>query len=196
VKTLFLILAAIITVGSVIPYARDILKGKTKPNIVSWITWTLITGIATAAEIAGHQYFTAIFTGSAVVETALVVFLGLKYGFVKYTRFDVACQLGAIVGLILWQIFNSPTIGVVASVTIDLIGVLPTLRHTWQKPNEETWFTFALASIGAAFSIFSLSHFNVISLTYPVYIVLINIVIASLIVDRQRAHHQSQHILS
>lgn len=186
-KDLFLVLATLVTVGSVIPYARDILKGTTKPNIVSWITWTLLTGIATAAEIAGHQYVTAIFTASAVLETAIIVVLGIRYGYVKYTTFDVVCQISAVVGIILWQLFNSPAIGVVASVTIDFIGCLPTIRHSWRKPGEETWSTYALAGLGGALAILALSHYNWTSLTYAVYIVLINIVFSSIIIGRTKA---------
>lgn len=121
-----------------------------------------------------------------MVETASVVVFGLRHGYVKYGRFDVVCQLGAILGLILWQLFNSPAIGVVASVTIDLIGVLPTLRHSWRKPHEETWSTFALSGVGGIFAILALTHYNVTSLTYAVYIVLVNILISLLILGRQK----------
>lgn len=186
-KDLFLALAVIITISSVLPYARDILRGTTKPNIVSWITWTLLTGIATAAEIAGHEYVTAIFTGAAVVETAIIVLLGLKHGFVKYTTFDVVCQISAVAGIILWQLFNSPTIGVIASVTIDFIGAMPTIRHSWNKPHEETWSTYALAGLGGAFAILSLTNYNWTSLTYAVYIVIINIIFSSIIVSRSKS---------
>jgi len=186
-KALLLILATIVTVGSVIPYVRDIVKGTTKPNIVSWITWTLLTGIATAAEIAGHQYVTAIFTASAVLETTIIVVLGLKYGYVKYTTFDVICQVSAIIGIILWQLFNSPSLGVIASVTIDFIGAMPTIKHSWIMPNEETWSTYALAGLGGALAILALSQYNWISLTYAVYIVLINILFSSIIIGRNKA---------
>lgn len=183
-KTIFLILATLVTVGSVIPYIRDILKGTTKPNIVSWITWTLLTGIATAAEIAAHEYVTAIFTGAAVLETAIVVVLGLKYGYVKYTRFDVVCQISAVVGLILWQLFNSPAVGVVASVSIDFIGALPTIRHSWREPGEETWLAYALAGFGGALAIAALHSYNWTSLTYAVYIVLVNALLSFIIIAR------------
>ncbi len=186
-KTIFLVLATIITVGSVIPYVRDILRGTTKPNIVSWITWTLLTGIATAAEIAAHEYATAIFTSAAVLETGIIVVLGLKYGYVKYTTFDVVCQIGAIVGIILWQLFNSPAIGVVASVTIDFIGALPTIRHSWLKPGEETWSAYALAGLGGALAIAALNNHNWTSLTYAIYIVLVNAVLTFILVSRGKA---------
>lgn len=185
-KDLFLIIAAIVTVGSVLPYARDIFKGTTKPNIVSWITWTLLTGIATVAEIAAHEYVTAIFTSSAVLETTIIVVLGLRYGYVKYTTFDVVCQVAAFVGIILWQLFNSPTIGVIASVTIDFVGAMPTIRHSWRNPGEETWSTYALAGLGGALAIAALSSYNWISLTYAVYIVLINIVLSVIIMQRNK----------
>lgn len=183
-KTIFLILASVITIVSVLPYLRDILKGTTKPNLVSWITWTLLTGIATGAEIAAHEYVAAIFTGSAVIETASVVVLGIKHGYVKYTMFDVVCQVSAIVGIILWQLFNSPAIGVMASVIIDFIGALPTIRHSWLSPGEETWSAFGLAALGGIFALLALNSYNWISLPYALYIVSINLVIVYVIVTR------------
>jgi hypothetical protein len=185
-KIFFLILATAITLVSVIPYLRDILKGTTKPNLVSWITWTLLTGIATAAQISAHEYVAAIFTGSATIETTAVVVFGLRHGFVKYSRFDVVCQLAAIVGIILWQIYNSPALAVIASVTIDFIGALPTIRHSWLKPHEETWSAFALAALGAVFGILALSTYNWVSLPYAVYIVGANLLIVSIIILRTR----------
>lgn len=185
-KTFFLICAALITIIAVIPYARDILRGTTRPNIVSWITWTLLTGIATAAEIAAHEYIAAIFTAAAVVETGLIVILGLKHGYVKYTAFDIVCQIGAIVGIIMWQLFNSPAIGVVACVAIDFVGALPTIRHSWKDPGEETWSTYALSGVGGILAIFALETYNWVSLPYAVYIVLINAVLASIIVSRAK----------
>lgn len=185
-KNFFLVLSAVITIVSVLPYARDILKGTTKPNIVSWITWTLLTGIATAAEIAAHEYVAAIFTSSAVLETATIVFLGVKHGYVRYTTFDTVCQIAAIVGIVLWQLFNSPAIGVVASVTIDFIGALPTVRHSWRSPDEETWQAYTMAGLGGAFAIAALSTHNWISLPYAVYIVGINALLSLIIISRRQ----------
>lgn len=183
-KDIFLVLAGLVTVGSIIPYAIDILKGTTKPNIVSWITWTLLTGIATIAEIAGHEYKTAIFTGTAVLETAIIVILGLKYGYVKWTRFDYTCQIGAFVGLGLWWLFDTPAIAVIAAVSIDFIGALPTVRHSWLKPGEETWSTYALAGLGGLLAIFALTAYNWTSLSYTIYIVIINIVFSSILIAK------------
>ncbi|MGH7241658.1 MAG: hypothetical protein ACREGB_05165 [Candidatus Saccharimonadales bacterium] len=186
-KTAFLVIATVLTVISVLPYIRDILRHRTRPNIVSWLTWSLLTGIATAAEVSAHEYITAIFTGAATFETAIVVLLGLHYGFVKYARFDIVCQLAAIVGIILWQVFDSPAVAVFGAVLIDLIGGLPTLKHAWLKPHEETWQTFALSGVGSVFGVLALHSYNWVSLPYILYLVLANSVLTLVIVLRRAA---------
>ncbi|HSX15277.1 MAG TPA: hypothetical protein VLF40_00635 [Candidatus Saccharimonadales bacterium] len=185
-KTILLILAAVITIAGAIPYLRGILRGTTKPNLVSWITWTLLTGIATAAAISAHEYVVAIFTGAATLEVFTIVLFGLRHGYVKYTRFDVICQVAAIVGIILWQLFNSPAVGVMAAVIIDLVGYLPTLRHSWQKPHEETWQTYAISGLGAVFALGALSTYNWVTLPYAIYIVVVNILASGVIIYRAR----------
>ena len=185
-KTLFLILATGITLISSVPYLLDILKGKTKPNLVSWMTWSLLTGIATAAAISAGEYTAAIFTGAATFETTLIVFFGIRRGYVQYTTFDIICQVAAVVGIILWQVFNSPTVGVIAAVIIDFIGALPTLRHSWLRPGVETWLAFALAGLGGTFAILALDTYNWVNMPYALYILIINIITTSIIISRQR----------
>ena len=193
-KDVFLVLATVVTIVSVVPYLRDIIKGTTKPNLVSWMTWFLLTGIATVAEIVAHEYIAAIFTGSAVVETGLIVAFGLyRKAYVRYTAFDVWCQVGAVVGIILWQVFNTPAIGVIASVAIDFIGALPTVRHSWKDPSEETWQTYALSGLGGLFALVALDTYNWVSLPYAVYIVLINALLAGMIINR-RTNETTSHI--
>lgn len=185
-KTIFLVLSVLITLVAVVPYLRDILKGTTKPNLVSWITWSLLTGVATIAEFAAGEHVAAIFTGAACVETLAVVVFGLGKGFVKYTAFDVWCQVGALVGFALWWLFNSPAVAVMAAVTIDLIGALPTMRHSWLAPHEETWQTFALSGLGGCFALLALSSYNWTSLPYAVYIVLANVLMTGIILSREK----------
>jgi hypothetical protein len=185
-KTVFLVVSIVITLVSIVPYLRDILRHKTKPNIVSWITWTMLTGIATAAEINAGEYTTAFFTAAATLETGLVVVLGIRHGFVKYTRFDVVCQLSAVVGIVLWQLFDSPQIAIAATVVIDFIGALPTLRHSWQQPGEETWLTFMLGSVASIFAIAALTSYSLVALSFPLYLALVNAATATIILVRRR----------
>lgn len=183
---IFIIVSAFITVGAVVPYLLGILKGKTKPNIVSWTTWTLLTAIATAAEFSVQEYLTAFFTLSATIATLLIVIFGLKYGYAKYSNFDFFCQMGAFCGLVLWWYFNDPVLAVMASVTIDFVGALPTIRHSLLLPCEEKWSTYALSSLGGFFAVLALTSFNWISASYPIYIVLSNFLLFLIIFIRTK----------
>lgn len=185
-KSFLLVLSLIVTIAAVIPYIRDILKGSTKPNIASWITWTLLFIVATIAEIAAHEYRTALFTASITIETALVVILGFKYGYAKYTKFDAACQIGALSGFLVWWLFNNPLAAVILVVVIDFIAALPTIEHSWFNPNEETWITFAFSGLGGFLALLAITSYNWTSLMYPVYIVLINILITTVILSRKQ----------
>lgn len=174
VRHIFIVLSSMITILATVPYILDVLKRKTKPRVVSWFTWTILTGISAAASLTDHQYAAGVLSLSASVECMAVVLLGLKYGDKEFAAFDIYCQISAIAGLILWFIFNSPAIAVIASIIVDLIGSLPTLKHAWEKPAEETWITFALSSLGASFASFAATSTRITALANPIYIIAIN----------------------
>ncbi len=180
-----LILGSLITIFSTVPYIIDIIKGKTKPNIATWITWFLLTSVVTIAEFAAGEYRTAIFTTTAVIETVLVITLGLKHGHTHYSKFDTFSQIAALFSFILWAIFNTPLAAIFFSILIDSLGALPTIRHSWQAPNEETWQAFALAGLGSFIAIFSYHQFNWTSLSYSVYLIIANSLISSVIIYRR-----------
>jgi hypothetical protein len=187
-KDIFLILGSVLTFVSVAPYIWGILRGKVKPNIVSWITWTLLTGLATAAEIVDKEYRTAIFTGVGCIAVAIVVTLGLIHGYVKYSRFDYICQFSVLLGLALWWFYDSPEVAIVAAVVIDLIGTLPTLRHSWNQPGEESAATFSISALSALLAVLALTDYNWSSLSFPAYLVGINLTIAFTIIYRGITH--------
>lgn len=185
-KDFISVAAGILAVLAITPYIRDIIKGKTKPNVVSWFTWTLLLVIATSAAFAAHQPRSAFLTLGDLIGTGTTLLLGLKYGIAKFSWFDGACQVAAIVGLILWLAFNSPAIAIIASIVVDLIAAMPTLRHSWLHSEEETWETFAVLVVASALTIISLSTFSVISLSFALYLLTINFAIASTVIYRRR----------
>jgi hypothetical protein len=181
---LLLTLSAIVTIGAAVPYIIEIIRGKAKPRVVSWFTWTLLTAIAAMASFADGQYPAAIFSACAALETGLIVVLGLKHGDRKFTRLDIVCQVSALVGVALWLVFDSPAIAVLASIAIDLIGCIPTLVHSWQKPYEETWITFLLMSIGGGLALLVVGSWAVTAVAYPLYIFIINLLLMAVIMGR------------
>ncbi|HSX35780.1 MAG TPA: hypothetical protein VLH84_02490 [Patescibacteria group bacterium] len=184
------IVGGLIVILSGIPYVIDTIKGKTRPNVVSWLTWTILITIGAFAALAAHETKTAIITSGDAIQAGIILLLGLKYGYAKFSLFDGVCLIGAILGLVLWRIFDSPTTAIIATIVIDLIAALPTYRHSWLKPDEETWQTYSVSSLGAAVGLASLTSFSVDSLAYPVYLFLLGVTLAATIIFRRKKKGQ------
>jgi uncharacterized paraquat-inducible protein A len=188
-KDTLVIIGASLNLLSVVPYIIDVIRRKTRPNIVSWLTWTILTSIGAAAVFVGSGFAASLLPLSSSLSTLSIVLLGFKYGFSKYSRFDLVCQFSAIGGLLLWYIFNTPVVALVSVVVIDAIAALPTLRHALLRPKEETWQTFAVASFASLVSIIGLKTYTVSSSLYPFYLCIMNGIIASTILyGRGRVH--------
>jgi len=150
--------------------------------VVSWFTWTLLTGIACAASFSDGQVAAGVLMACATVEVLSIVILGfIKRGDHSFERLDIICQAGALVGLVLWLVFNSPAVAVLAAVTIDLVGAIPTFKHSWVKPHEETSITFALSSVGGLLTLLVTESWAVTAVAYPLYIFVVNAVLSAVI---------------
>jgi hypothetical protein len=139
-----------------------------------------------AAAFVAHEPRTALLLLGSTVCTMAVVIIGLKYGYAKLTFFDGLCQVGAIIGLILWLIFNSPTVAIVATILIDFIAAVPTFRHSWSKPAEETWQTYMIGIIVSALTIISLTHYSINSFAFPVYLLISNSGLVAMVICRRK----------
>ena len=183
-KAFLIALSGIVTICASIPYMREILRGTTKPRIVTWFTWMLLTGIGSAASFADGQVPSGVLMLCGSIGLALVVALGLRHGDRTLERLDIVCLVGAIIGLLLWFVFNSPTIGVLAAVTIDFVGALPTFKHSWEKPQEETWVTFAMIGLGGGITLLVVDSWVPTAVAYPMYLVVLNVALVACIVAR------------
>ena len=183
---MFALLGSVIILFSTLPYIVDVVKRKTKPNIVTWIVWTVLTGIGAAALFASKDYNSAWLLVGDTLATFAVVIVGLKYGIAELDRFDIFCLIGAILGLILWFVFDSPIIAIVATIVIDFIGTIPTVKHSFFHPEEETYVTFALGIVATVFTLLSLTTYPFSSWIYPAYLLFSNALIFVTIFVGQR----------
>lgn len=181
-----IVLSSLLTIGAIVPYLIDTVRLRTKPRVVTWFTWTLLTAITSAATFSDHQYATAILMLAGTLGTLLVVVLGWRYGDRKFDRLDLICQIGALAGLVLWLGTNSPALAVVTTMTIDFIGSIPTYRHSWVRPHEETWTTFAISSAGALCTLLALHAWRLTAILPPAYLCVANTAMASIIFFRSK----------
>jgi hypothetical protein len=179
----FVIVGAIIaTVGS-ISYLLDTLKGKVKPNRVSFLLWSLAPLIAFFAEIkqgVGIQALMTFIVGFLPLTIFIASFVNKKAVW-NLTGFDSICGVLSIVGLVLWYITKSGNIAIIFSITADALAAIPTVVKSFNYPETESAWPYLASTISAILTLLTVTVWNIANVAFPLYIVLITLVIFSLV---------------
>ncbi len=181
------IVGSLVAAAGTVPYIIETIQKKAKPRVVSWLTWALLTGLAGAAALADGQIAAALFAFAGTLATTAVFITGWRYGDRSFTKLDITCMSGVIVGLTLWLSFDSPALAIWGSIVIDFIGFVPTYVHAWKKPKEETPLFFALAATGGLVSTIAavpVGGWTVTSVAYPLYVAISMIICLAILIVR------------
>jgi len=172
---------------SVVPYVRSILKGDTKPQRVTWLIWTVLVFIAFFSQLAKGATWSLLLTVGDAITIVIVFIFSIKYGVGGFRKLDILSLIGAGVSLLLWYLTNEPTVALFLIILIDIIGSNLTILKTWKNPETENWIGWAMCGVGGVFGILSVGSFNFILLSYPIYICLLNSLMAIIILSRKNS---------
>lgn len=87
---------------------------------------------------------------------------------------------------IVWFFTSDPLITVILLCCADVFGFVPTIRKSWSDPYGETLSSYSINTIRFIFAIYSLSKYNLITLSYPVVWMLANGLFALFLVWRRQ----------
>lgn len=164
--------AAFNLVGST-TYVIATIRGKTKPNRVTWFLWALAPLIAFAAMLGeGVSPLDGLMT-FMVGFGPLMVFLSSfinKNSFWKISRFDIVCGAFSLLGLVAWGFTRTGIVAILFSVIADALALLPTLVKSWKEPETENYVVFMNASISATITLLATKIYDFEHLAFPVYI--------------------------
>lgn len=166
-----------------IGYAFDTIKGKVKPNRVSWFLWMLAPGIAFFAEIkqgVGLQSLMTFIVGFVPLMILLASFVNKK-SYWKIGKLDIVCGIFSLIGLALWVITQTGTIAILFSILADALAGMPTIIKAYKDPESEGALVFWAGVIMAGITILTITHWTIAESAFPIYIFLINLTIASLV---------------
>jgi hypothetical protein len=178
----------IITAIAVVPYVRDMLRGSTRPNIVTWGLWLLIHFIFVPAQLSAGASWSIVLPLTEMCTVALVFLLAVfGYGYKKYGLLDGVCLVVALAAIALWQLTNAPIVALVLSVGADLIATVPTLAKSYKDPYSETPSAYLLVVVSSILAGASTTLYDVPNLIWPVYIGLLNATVLTLILLGRKA---------
>lgn len=172
-------------IGSIggIAYLIDTLKGRAKPNRVSWFLWGLAPLVAFFAEISEGVKLVSLLTLTVGVYPALVFVASFtnKKSLWKITPFDYLCGSFSVLGIILWVLTRQGTVAIIFSILADGMAAIPTLVKSYKHPESETYLVYLLGIIQAVITLLTVTTWDLSNFGFPLYILLIDTLIFSLI---------------
>ena len=160
---------------SAILYIKSMLKGTTRPNVVTQILWSVLQVIALLAQFSSGASWSVIILIVLTFNTLLVTALCfMGYGYKEYGLIDKLCFVLAILAIILWQITKEPLVALALSILADAIATLPTIIKTYRYPKTEAPIPWFMTLIASALSAISSTKLNFANLAFPLYMIIID----------------------
>ena len=181
------------TAGSIIAillysyYLVRVLRLETKPHPYSWLVWSLVAGISGFGELDGGAGAGAWVTLSSSFMCFLIFLASLKYGEKKIHHFDTICLVFSLLAIPLWIFTKTPIYSVILVTIVDTVGFIPTIRKSYYKPFEEAVLTYLGSSIKNGLGILALEKYSLLTLCYPVVLLITCTLFSILILVRRNA---------
>lgn len=179
----FVIFAALLNLWGSLGYANLTLKGKVKPNRVTFSLWALAPLVAFGAQIGegvGLQSLMTFMVGFGPLLVLIASFLN-KESYWQLKKFDYICGGLSIIGLGLWAITGEGNLAIFFAILADGLAALPTVVKSYIAPKTENWFLYFLAVISAIITLLTIDKWTFAYWGFPVYILAICIVITILV---------------
>lgn len=185
-KDIIGIVAASLAFIAYIPYFRDIRKSKSKPHVYSWFIWGFTSVLIFALQISHGAGAGSWTTATVAVISFIVCFMSLKNGTKYITTSDTIFFIMALVAAGLWLLAKQALLSSILLSLSDLLGIIPTIRKAWNKPNEETLSMWSLNTFRHGLAIVALNKYNIITMLNPSIWVVTNASFSIILITRRR----------
>ena len=179
----FVILGAIIAFLGGLSYLVDTLKGKAKPNRVTWLLWSVVPFIAFSAEInkgVGIQSLMTFMVGFNPLLIFLSSFINKKSAW-NLGKIDYIMGGLSITGIILWLVLKDGNFAIFFAILADGLAAVPTIVKSFHFPETENYIAFLTAAISAAITLLTIQIWDFAHYGFPIYILFIATILFLLI---------------
>jgi len=192
----FVYVGAIISISFGMSYVIATLKGKTKPNRVSWFLWFLAPMIAFASQLKQGVGAQAVLTFTAGFNPLLVFiasFISRKAQW-KITQLDIVCGVLSLLGIVFWLLADAPNVAILFSILADAMAAVPTVIKSYKEPETENGTVFLGGMISAFITLLTIHSWEFKNYAFSAYIFSICVLLFSLITLRPHYKSKKQQV--
>ena len=171
------IFAGIIVIFASIPYLIDVKRKKARPARSTWIMFVILLflGVIQSGSL-GSGYSRFLIIGD-ITTCTLVLLFSFRYGISSITTLDIVCYSILTLDIILWQLLDNPLLGLLITISADLVAITPTIVKTYIDPSSETPAIWLITTFASLLAIFSENEISLVIIIFPLYLALTNGVI-------------------
>jgi hypothetical protein len=161
-------------------YIRDIFRGNTKPNRVSWIFWMIAPFVGV---YVGYKSGTSVpllvstFVGGFIPLLVLIASIFNKNSYWKTTKFDILCGILSLLAIIIWVTTKNGALSITFAILADLFASIPTIIKSWKYSKTENIAPFSFGTLNQIITFLIITNFSFMNLAFPIYFVLTNLAI-------------------
>jgi hypothetical protein len=160
-------------------YIKDVWKGTTKPNFVSWFFWMLAPFIGTFLQIQAGAGLSVlpVFMAGFVPFLVLIAALLKQNAYWKITAFDIACGTFSAVALAFWIFTRNTDISLVFAILADVWAAVPTIVKAWKFPETETGAGYMPGVFNNILGLLVIREWTFSITSFGIYFILMNSII-------------------
>lgn len=174
-------------------YVRETLRGRVKPNRVTFLLWAVAPLIATTAAVIDGVSWAILPTFMAGFVPLLILIASFvnKEAYWKLGAFDYVCGAFSVLTLALWLITQDAILAVLFAILADGLAGTATLVKAWHHPETETGWPYATTIIAAFLSFFAVQAWGFTEYAFSVYLIAISTAILIAIYRHQLTFKQA-----
>lgn len=179
----FVIISVLLTVWGSLDYLVATLKGRVKPNRVTWFLWSLAPLVAFGGQLSEGVGWPSLMT-FAVGFCPLAIFIAsfiAKEAKWHLSAFDYVCGGLSLLGLLGWVITKDGIVAITFALIADILAGIPTLVKAWKAPETESYFVYLLTVAAAAITLLTLEQWTFAHYSFSMSVMLVGLALTVLI---------------
>jgi hypothetical protein len=160
----------VIGIVSPVPYVIGTLKGRVKPQRITWLIFLVlnINFLISAIITHGNLWFTI----GQMAGPLMIFVLSIKYGVGGKSLFDIATLIFSAVSFTLLMVVDDKIFGLVLTLLIDAAAGTLTIKKVIKDRASESKLAWGMGALAGIFGLVSLTNYSVENLLFPLWITL------------------------
>ncbi|UXV61905.1 hypothetical protein [Lactococcus cremoris] len=181
------ILGALISLSFTSTYLVASIRGRVKPNKITWLIWGIAPLISTAASLSTGVSWASLPVFMAGFGPILVFTVACfnKDAYWKMGKIDYICGFVSILALVAWYMTKNPNVAILLAILSDALAALPTLIKGWNFPETENGFLFLGSLFSASTSFTEVHQWKLTEVAFTIYLIILSLTMMFLIEGRR-----------